>query len=80
MVVIPNVLVSLSFSESLVDVVELVGTADVDLTVLVRDGKDDREHMYRRVLPGAVVHLLLELWLVLSIFCRMRVCNIQNHQ
>ena len=40
---------------------ELVRTADVDLTVLMRDDKDGSEHMYRHVLPGLVVQLYLEL-------------------
>ena len=48
---------------------ELARTADVDLTVLMRDGKDGSKHIYCGVLPGPVVHLFVELWLVLSIFC-----------
>ena len=59
---------------------ELVRTADVDLTVLMRADKAGSEHMYHRVLPGLVVHLYLELWLVLSVFCQMIICNIQSRQ
>ena len=59
---------------------ELVRTADVGLTILMRDGKDGSEHMYHRVLLGAVVQLFLELLLDLSIFCRRLVYNIQSHQ
>ena len=59
---------------------DLVRIADVDLTVLMRDGKDGSEHMYTNVLPGPVAHLFLELWLVLSVFFWMLICNIQNHQ
>ena len=55
-------------------------TADVDLTVLMRDGKDGSENMYCCVLPGPVVHLLLELLLVFSVFWQMLVYNIQRHQ
>ena len=59
---------------------EAARTADVDLTVLMRDGKDGSEHMNRRILPGPDVHLFLELWLILLIFCRVLICNIQSHQ
>ena len=59
---------------------ELVRIADVDLTVLMRDGKDGSEHMYTYALPRPVAHLFLDLWLVLSIFCWMLICNIQSHQ
>ena len=58
---------------------ELVRTADDDLTVLMRYSKDGSEYIYRRVLPGPVVHLFLELWLVLSISCQRLLCNIQSH-
>ena len=59
---------------------ELVRTADVGLTILMRDGKHGSEHMYHRVLLGAVVQLFLELWLDLSVFCWRLVYNIQSHQ
>ena len=57
----------------------LVRTADVNLTVLMRDSKDGSKHV-TTALPGPVAHHFLELWQHFSIFCWRLVCNTQSHQ
>ena len=46
---------------------ELARTADVDLIVLMKDGKDGSKHRYRRVSLRLVAHLFRGLWLVLHL-------------